>query len=70
VVVANIEEVQQKKKIVLSFAPSQFRMVAHSLRGQPYNFAVAPNVEWQPQTGVFVDDFLNCFLECHLGTFL
>jgi hypothetical protein len=40
VVVANIEEVQQKKKIVLSFAPSQFRMVAHSLRGQPYNFAV------------------------------
>ena len=69
-VVTKIEGVPKSKKIVLSFAPSQFRMVAHSLRGQPYNFAVAPNVEWQPQTGVFVDDFLNCFLECHLSTLL
>ena len=55
---------------LLSFALSHFRMVAHFLRGQSHYFAVTPNVEWQPQTGVFVDDLRNCLLECHLSTLL
>jgi hypothetical protein len=55
---------------LLSFALSHFRMVAHFLCGQSHYLAVTPNVEWQPQTGVFVDDLLNCLLECHLSTLL
>jgi hypothetical protein len=63
-----IEE-PHRMKIVLSCTLNRFSLVAHLLGGQRYHHAVAPNVERQPQTSVFIDDLVNSFSECHLSTF-
>jgi hypothetical protein len=58
----NIEEPYRMK--MLSHGLSQFSLVAHFLGGQRYHLAVAPNVERQSQTSMFIDDFFNSFFEC------
>lgn len=51
------------------FALPHRRIVTNLLSGQPHYFAVAPNVERQSKTRVFIDDLFDSLFKCDLSAF-
>ena len=45
-------------------------MSTHFSRRQTHDLAVPPNVKWQAQASVFVNDLFDGLFECHFGALL